>query len=882
MKLIRRWIARLLGLFRSERLDQDFADELDAHLQMHIDDNIRLGMTPDAARRKAIMKLGGIESTKQAYRERRTAPLIENVIQDCKFAVRQLRKNPGFTITAILMLMLGTSASIAIFAFVDAALIKPLPYKDPTRLVGVFEQVNLFPQSNLSYPDFVDWKRLNTVFASMDAYNRNGSILATPDGAETVGSAVVTAGFFRTLGITPVLGRDFHDGEDQQGTPQVVMLSFSTWQMRYGGATDAVGKVITVDGQPSTIIGVLPQDFHFAPVASPELWATERDGGSCEKRRSCHNLYGVARLKDGVTPQAALAEMTSIAKQLEIQYPDSNRGQGASIVPLSDVIVGRIRPTLLALLGGAAMLLLIATVNVSSLLLVRSESRKREIAVRIALGATPSRLIRLFVTEGALLSCAGAGLGLAAAYWLMQLLIKLIPENLIGSLPYLLGLHLNSKVLGFAGIVAVISAALFSFTPALHLSLSELRAGLAEGSRGSAGTGWRRLGSKLVVLELAIAMILLVGAGLLGKSMYRLLNVPLNITIDHVATLQVIKPQAQIGKNNELTMLGREVVRRVGALPGVKSVGLSTRLPITGNGNTTWFRIPGRPYNGEHNEANERQVNPGYFATLEAKMIRGRSLSDDDDSSHSNVAIINQALAKKYFSGEDPVGQQLGDNVLSANSMRQIVGVVDDIKEGSLDSEIWPAVYVPFDQQPQNYFIVVARTEQAEESIIPTLSNTMHDIDHDIITFGGTTMKSFISNSPSAYLHRSSAWLVGGFAGMALLLSVVGLYGVIAYSVTQRTREIGVRVALGAGRGAVYQLILREAGWLIGLGLSIGLICSVAVAVTIKGLLFGVSSWDAQTLIGVAVVLGGAGLLASFIPARRAASVNPVEALRAE
>ena len=808
--------------------------------------------------------------------------MVENLMQDTRFAIRQLRKNPGFTSTAILVLALGMCASVAIFAFVDAALIKPLPYRNPGRLAGVYESVRMFPQSNLSYPDYLDWKRLNKVFSSLDAYQHTGFMLSTPAGTQPARGARVTDGFFRTLGVSPVLGRDFRTGEDLPAASRTVLLSYAAWQNRYNGKRDVLGKTVTLDGEPNIIIGVLPRGFHFAPAEPAEFWAALHPVGYCDIRRGCHSLYGVARLKDGVSVQTALADMRSIAKQLEQQYPGTNRDQGATVLPLTEVIVGDIRPILLVLLVGAMLLLLIASINVASLLLVRSESRRREIAIRNALGASVPRLISQFVTEGLLLVAAGSVLGIISAFWAMQLLAKLIPADLIARMSYLNGLGLNIRVLVFAGLISLFAAVLFSITPTLRVSLSEARAGLAEGSRGLAGNTWRRLGSKLVLLELATAMVLLVGAGLLGKSLYRLLQVDLGLQPDHLATLDVAAPQHRYGKDEQAVALGRQVVSRIASLPGVQAASISSRLPVSGNGNTTWIRILGKTYHGEHDEVNEREVSSGYLTTLGAKLLQGRYFTDAEDLSKPRVVIINQALVKQYFPGEDPIGQKIGDTDLSPKSMKEIIGIVDDIREGSLDSETWPAIYEPFNQSPETYFSLVVRTSQAEQSLLPTLAAAIHGIDRDLVTLPGASMNQLIHDSPSAYLHRSSAWLVGAFAVLALLLGVVGLYGVVAYSVSQRTREIGVRMALGAKRSAVYRLILKEAGWLTAIGVVTGMACSIFVTRLMRSLLFGVQSWDLPTLAAVAFVLGVASLLASYFPARRAASVNPTEALRAE
>jgi macrolide transport system ATP-binding/permease protein len=807
---------------------------------------------------------------------------MNGFLQDFRYALRQLRKSPGFACTAILVLTLGMCASVSIFAFVDAALIRPLPYPNPNRLVDVTESVAMIPRANLSYPDYLDWKRLNQVFRSMDVYGGTGYLLRTSAGTEPVPGTRVSDGFFHTLGITPVLGRDFYTGEDLPAAPRTVILSYSTWQNRFGGRKDVIGETVALSGILHTVVGVLPIDFQFAPRGKAEFWTTLHASDSCALRRSCHNFNGVARLKEGVTVATALANMKTIARQLELQYPNDNRDQGASVLPLSEVIVSNIRPILLVLLGGAGLLLIIACVNVSSLLLVRSENRKREVAVRGALGASRARLIRQFVTEGLVLVAAGCCFGLVGAVGVMRILMGLISKDMMATMPYLAGLGMSSHGLAFAGAVSVFAAALFSLPPVLRLPLAKLREGLTEGGRGYAGTVWRRFGANLVAVELAIAVVLLVGAGLLGKSFYRLLHVDIGFQPDHLATLQVALSDATYAKDEQVVAVGREIVSRVGRLPGVESVGLTSVLPVSFNGNTTWIRLVGRPYNGEHNEVNQRDVNSDLFATLHAKLLRGRYFTDTEDASKPSVVIINQALARKYFPGEDPIGKKIGDTDLSPKSITEIIGVVDDVKDGSLDSEIWPAVYYPFNQNSDTYFSLVVRTSQAEQSILPTLVGAVHELDPGIGTMNEATMIDRINDSPTAYLHRSSAWLVGGFASLALLLGVVGLYGVIAYSVTQRTREIGVRMALGAQRGSVYQLIMKEAVWLAGIGIGAGLLSAIAAASLMRGLLFGVRSWDATTLAGVSVVLAISALLASYLPARRAARVDPMVALRYE
>ncbi|MFN7998341.1 MAG: ABC transporter permease [Bryobacteraceae bacterium] len=863
-------------------VERELEEELQYHLDRQAEEYIAAGMTPQEARSAARREFADVTQRKEDCRDMRGLNLTDDLMQDLRFACRQLGKNPGFTATAALVLALGLGASVAIFAFVDAALLKPLPYPNPGRLAGVYENTPQCPRCNLSYFDYLDWKKLNKVFSSLEAYRRSGFIVTTSAGTHLAHAARVSAGFFRTLGTRPILGRDFRAGEDVAGAPRLVLLSNAAWRSRYGGRPDIVGQSVVLDSAPHVIIGVLPPDFHFAPVGSADFWAALDPTNSCEQRRGCHDLYGVARLKEGVSLQSALADTALIAKQLEKQFPGTNRGQGSNVVALAEVIVGDVRPILLILLGGAALLLLIACVNIASLLLVRSESRRREMAVRTALGASRVRLIRQFVTEGLVLVAGATVLGLSGAVWAMRLLGGLIPEDMMARMPFLQGLGLNFRVCAFAGAVAGFALALFALAPALRSSFDRLREGLSEGSRGSTGNAWRGLGSKLVVLELATAMVLLVGAGLLAQSLYRLLHVSIGFQPEHLATIQVAAPNAAYGKDPQAVELGRRIMSRVVSLPGVQAAGSTSVLPVNCNCNTDWIRFAGKPYSGEHNEVNERDVSSSYFSTIRAKLLRGRFFTEGDDLSKPRVAIINQALARKYFPGEDPVGRQYGDIELSPKSLRTIVGVVDDVREGALDTDIWPAEYLPFNQSPDTYLSLVVRTTQPSQSTIPALASAIREIDPGIATMEGSTIEDKIRQSPAAYVRRSAASLVGAFAGLALLLGVVGLYGAVAYTVSRRTREIGVRIALGAERTTVYWLVLKEAGWLTTAGITAGMLGSLVAATLMRKLLFGIASWDIPTLIGVAVILAVSALLAAFIPARRAASVNPVEALRAE
>jgi macrolide transport system ATP-binding/permease protein len=871
-------------MFGRRRSKDDFAKEIEAHLELEADEWKREGSSEEEARRKARLEFGNVQAVQERFHLKSRVVWLDNLARDIKFALRQLVKNPGFAATAVLVLALGIGSCIAVFAFVDAALIKPLPYETPARLVALFESMSLGPQFHISYLDFQDWQRLNRSFSSLDIYSGGSLTLNTPSGVQPADVANVSSGFFHTLGVAPVLGRGFLAGEESSSTSHTAMLSYAGWQKHFGGRRDVLGSPVTLDGVTYTVIGVLPRDFHFVPVEPAEFWILAAPGDSCSKERGCHNYSGIARLKDGVTMKAATSDMMSIADRLAGQYPDADAHRGATVLALSDLITGSLRPILVVLLAGAALLFLIAAVNVASLLLVRSEVRKREFAVRGAMGASPARLVGQLITEGLVLVSCSVILGLASAEAAIKLALRLLPISMRASLPYLQDLGLHARVIGFACLLSLIAALLFCLVPALRLFRSTrtigMRDALAAGGRGFAGTLWRRFGSHLVVIELAMAMVLLVAAGLLGRSFYRLLHTDIGLRPEHLTALHIAAPAARYATDGAAVPLQRRLALQLAALPSVQSVGSGVQLPVGVSGGSTVFRVADRPYHGEHVEALNREVDPGYLPTIGAQLMRGRNFTQDDDTSRPQVTIINQAMARTYFPGEDPIGKRivLGDNPVA----KEIVGIIEDIKEGPLDAATQPALYFPFAQEPDRRFFIVVRSSLPEQEMLPLLSSAIEHIDPMITISQPTVMQERIQNSPAAYLHRSSAWLVGALALMALLLGVVGLYGVIAYSVGQRTREIGVRMALGAQRRAVYNLVLKEATWLTASGILVGLGCSMMATTLLRKLLFGTEPWDLLTFSAVTTLLAACALLASFIPARRAASVDPVDALRAE
>ncbi|BDC51223.1 hypothetical protein F183_A35390 [Bryobacterales bacterium F-183] len=878
-RLWREWRRRLSQVGKPD--SSDIAEEIEANLQLHIDDNIQSGMSPAEARREAIMKLGGIEPAKESYRDQATVRWMDNLLQDARYSIRQWRNKPGFAVTALVILSMGLAASVAIFSFVYALLLKPLPYKDPAGLAAIYEVAPGCPYCNLSYPDYLDWKAQTQTLSQLEGFAYGGFAMAGNEGPQMLRGARVSAGFFRLLGVRPVVGRDFVDGEDQPGKPLLVMITAEAWRNKFGGSESVIGRRIVLNDKPNEIVGVLPDSFQFAPLGTPEVYQIQIPSNGCETRRSCHGMYGLGRMRPGVGLEAVKAEMAEIARRLERQYPESNRDQGGTADLLTDTVNGKLKPIVSTMFAGVCLLLLIVWANVSSLLLVRSEGRRRELAVRRALGASGARIAGQFVTEAFALVLVSMCCGLVLAHWLIPLLVRMIPDFMLEEMPYFQGLHLGMPELLFAIGIAAATLLVTALTPSLHLLFSKASAGLSEGNRGSGGLSWRGTGAKLVALELATAAVLLVGAGLLARSLQMMFEVDLGFRPERLISIGMNLPGKTYDTDAKVLAVQGSMKRLVESVPGVAAVAYSGQSPITHTGNTTWLHLVGSANDGEKIDLPERAVDPAYFATVGAKLASGRYFTSDDDDKHPRVVIVNRLFANRYFGGQDATGRRVVYHRAGSKPM-EIVGMVENLKEGQLDADERPVLYVPMLQQMDTGMVMTVRTNVKSEPLIPLILGKLREQHRDVLMDTPVTMADRIQNSASAYVRRSSAWVVGGFAAMAVLLSVVGLYGVVAYSVSQRTREIGVRMALGAERATVSGLILREAGALCLVGLGVGLIAAVGFASMAKSMLFGVQSWDVTTLVVVVVVLGSAGLLASYIPARRAASVNPVEALRAE
>ncbi len=803
--------------------------------------------------------------------------------QDIEYGVRVLLRRPSFTIMAMLVLTLAIGANVTIFTFIDAALLRPLPYRDPQQLVKIWDsrQSEVSSRFEASYPDYLDWKRQNQAFSSMAAYSGGGNaILAESGGPQMVPAGAVSDNFFQTLGISPALGRVFQAGEDLASAPPYVVLSYGFWQRHYGGRRDVIGQSMTLNSTPRTIVGVLPKGFHFAPMGDTDVYVTLRASGGMQTRRNLHWLHPIGRLKPGVSLAQSQSMMNTLAANLEKQYPESNKELRTVVVPLSELITGQVKPILVVLLAAVGLLLLIACANIANLLLARSATRAKEFAIRSALGAQRWRVVRQLLVEGALLALAGTFAGIIFAMLATRWMIDTLPAPMLQSVPYFRDASIDPRILLFAAGLGLLTALLFSLPPALRLSAPANNA-LKEGGQQSVSGSWKKVGSLLVVAEVAISAVLLVGSGLLLKSLYRLLNVDTGFNVSRLTTFYIFPDSKRYDEDAQANLLHDKLIDALRAVPGVTSVGATSTPPIVG-GNTSLFRVVGAPLTPLAYEANSRDIDPGYFSTLQARLHGGRYFTERDNANAPKVVMINQTLAKIAFGNVDPVGKEIVFTYSPTEKPRQVVGVVADVHEGELNDADKPAIYSPFAQGPDTIFAVVVRSDLDEAALRPALENAVHQVDPGIVLFQMQTMEDLIAQSPVAMMHRYPARLVSIFAVSALLLGVIGLYGVVSYSVSLRTREIGVRMALGSPRADVLRLVLANGMRLAAIGVAGGVAGAVLAGYFLRSVLFGVKPWDLATLVLVAAVLLAISALASYLPARRAAQLDPMQALRYE
>ncbi len=804
------------------------------------------------------------------------------MFRDLQYGIRMLRKRPGFTLVVVMALALGIGVNTAIFSVVNAVLLRPLPYKEPGRLVVVWDQVaRLGLHRNIVSPaNYYDWQRYSQSFESMGAYTEAFFNLTAEDGGspERIAVVIATPSLLTTLGAYPSVGRAHlpEDGDGAASADRPVIISHSLWQRRFGGNPNIVGQTITLNGGRYSVIGVMPSGFMFSGKKIDAFLRFAPDAAQMANRRGRY-LTVLARLKPGVTLKQAQADMDAITVNLAQQYPDTNTDRGANISPLEDEVFGAIRPALFMLLGTVGFVLLIASANVANLLLARSSSRRREFALRVALGATRMRIVRQFLTESILLALVGGVLGLLLARWLTKLIVALSPTDI----PRISEAGLDGRVLGFTVAVSLLTGVVFGLLPALHVSRPDVRDSLKEGGHTAEVKGRNRARATLVVVEIALSLILLVGAGLMIRTFISLQRVdPGFLTADAVA-MDISLP-ASYRDPQQRARFFQEIIRRTETLPGVSSAGVTDNLPLSGEDASRAFTIVGETSSSstEKFAAEHRRVSSHYFDAMGVILVRGRPFTEADTDKAPGVVIINEVLARRFMPNVDPLGKQLVIDDGPARP-RQIIGVVRDVKHFSLDAEAKPEMYVPHLDRPwPNMTLVVRAATVNPETLVGPVRSEVAVVDRSIPVANVKTLEQYVAASTGP--RRFSMFLLGSFAAVALLLAMIGIYGVMSYSVAQRTQEIGIRMALGAKRATVLKLIIGAGLKLILLGVGIGLVGAFVLTRVISSLLYEVSAHDPIVFLGVTVLLAGAALLACLVPALRATRVDPIIALRYE
>jgi len=807
---------------------------------------------------------------------------MEDFIQDLRYGLRVLRSKPGFTIVAVLTLALGIGANTAIFSVVNGVLLRPLPYADPDALVMVWQDHTRIegPIDEWASPDnFFDWRDSNDVFTGIFAIGGFGGTLTGVDEPEMLNGARVSHDAFRIMGVEPVIGRGFLPSEDNSSGERVAVLGHDLWQRRFEGDEAAIGSSITLNGTPYTIVGVMPPDFAFPLVGGGDVFVPARLDPSNSCGRGCVTLRTMARLQDGVSLEQAQSNMDTLAARLEAEYPEVNEGVGVYLEPLHDRVVGPVRGGLWMLLGAVGFVLLIACANVANLMLARASGRQREVAIRVAMGAGQGRIFRQVLTESLLLAGAGAALGLLFAMWGTDLLVSLMPP---GS-PRFDEIRVDGAALAFTLSVGVFTGLLFGAIPAFRASKPALGASLKDGGRGSgAGQGGARLRGALVIAEVALAITLLIGGALMARSFTTLLDVDPGFDADNLLTQQIFLPGATYDDTAIVTFVD-DVVARTAALPGVSAVGVISTLPMGGNNADSAFVIEGKPrQEGERTPvAWERPVTPGYLEAMKMRLADGRWIDDTDHSRAPLVVMLNEAAARRYWGVDDPVGARVAfdrDVETSELRWREVVGVVVDTKHFGLDQDERPAMYFPFTQTPGPFMSLVLRSAGDPISLARSVQAEIWELDGDLAVSGVATMRDVIATTVA--VPRLLMSVLAAFAGAAMLLAAIGIYGVMSYSVGQRTQEIGVRMALGAETGDVLKLVVGRGLVLMLLGVAIGMAASLLLSRFLESLLFGVSTRDPLTFVVVPVGLMLVALAASYVPALRAARVDPIVALR--
>ena len=889
MDRIRTLLSRVAALFGKRELDADLDEELRTHIDFAVEENLKRGMTAAGARTAALKEFGGMTQTKEIYRVQRGLPLLQILAQDIRFALRQLRKSPAFTIVALLTLALGIGATTALFSVVDAVILKPLPFPTAARLVRVESVVAATGRAGAaSYLDFVDLRARNHVAEGMAAFTTDNFTLIGPRDAEHLSGAVVSAQLLSLLGVQPALGRNFIVAEDEPGAANgndAVILSYGLWQRYYNSDASVLGRVIQLGDRGFTVVGVMPKRFQFPIQAEPiDLWTTiafdKRGGeGAITAQRGAHYLDVVALLKPGITVQQAQAELATIATSLSDEHPENKR-RTAKVVPELQLLTGDIRTPMLLMLGAVGCVLLIVCANIANLLLARATGRRREMAVRITLGASRWRVAFQLLVESLVLGLLGGSLGLGLAFISFRFLAWIVPADI----PRLDTISLDGRLLGFAFLVSLLSGLLFGLAPALEASKVSLTESLKKSGRGSSGAGKARLQSTLVVSEIALAVVLLLGAGLLLQSFLHLTQVNPGFNPDHVLTFQVDPPAGM--KSEQFPGFFRQVVSRMRALPGVSSASAASSLPLTGEHMITSIELEGQPTPmGSRPSADFNVIEPDYLRTLGATLLTGREFNAQDDLKSTPVVIVNQALAHAFFPNQNPIGKHVRPGIGNGYGtgeppMREIVGVIEDMKQSGPGIEVAPQVYAPLAQSPFDTMSILVRTTNDPGGLVNAARQQITSLDKNLPVYSVKTLDRYFADSVAE--PRFISLLLTCFAALAVLLACLGVYGVVSYAVSQRTQEIGIRMALGAGAGTVVRSVLSRGMLLALTGVSIGVAGSFLLVQLLSNMLFGVRATDPMTFVGAAAALLCVAAFASYIPARRAASIDPMQALRTD
>jgi len=888
MSMLRRFWGGLRALFTKWREDGALDEELRDFLEQRAAAKMRTGVSRQRALREARMEMGSMDSVKENVRAVGWETAFDSFWQDVRYALRMLRKSPGFTTVAVLTLALGIGANTAIFSVVYAVLLRPLPYANPNQIVSVFDSQVASPgPGGFSYPNFVQIRRQNTVFSEM-VTNTLHQLTLTGVGEPTeVNTSSVTPGLFAVFEAKPFAGRTFLPSDNVQGAAPVVILSEALWRSRFGANPNLIGQSISLDKRPFTVIGIMPASFRFPLMLTDpnEVWIPLVDDplfGPWMSRHGGHWARTIARIKPGVSLAQAQAEMDAISARLIKQSPAENAGWAIRLEPLQTTIVGGVRTPLLVLLGAVGLVLLIACANIANLLLSRATTRAREFAVRMALGAGRSRIARQLLAECALLGLLGGAAGILLAYWGVQSLRSLLPPDL----PQLHTISVDLWVLLFAFLLSVTATLVFGLVPSLFAADSSLHSTLKEnsGRSGEAGSH-QRARSFLAAAQIAIAVVLLVAAGLLIRSFDRLVSTDPGFNPQHVIMANIALPQYQYSQPAQWAAFGRQSLAKIQSLPGMSDSALAVPVPIIDGFINLSFTIVGNPpvRPGEDLLADFVSVSPNYFHLMNIPLLRGRIFNEQDSMPASRVAIISEALARRYFPNQDPLGKSMKFGFPpDGNTSREIVGIVGDVHDLSFDHAPGPMMYVPFDQAPLWGEDVVVRSSLSTSAVAAEIRQATASIDKDLPVTNILSLPEALTADPSVAQPRFRTLLLALFGAIALLLAAVGIFGVISYSVSRRTHELGVRMALGAQPGAILKMVLRETLGLVLIGIAVGLPCALGASRLVTHLLFNVKSYDPLTLILAPLVLVAVGVLAGYIPARRAMRVDPMIALRYE